>query len=74
VLRRLAFATAGDIVELKGRVACEISSGDELLLTELLFQGVFSELSPEQCAGLLSCFVFSEKVRISLAPPPSGTC
>jgi ATP-dependent RNA helicase DOB1 len=62
VLRRLAFTNAADIVELKGRVACEISSGDELLLTELLFQGVFADLSPEQCAGLLSCFVFSEKV------------
>lgn len=62
VLRRLGFTTAADIVDMKGRVACEISSGDELLLTELVFQGVFNPLSPEQCAGLLSCFVFTEKV------------
>lgn len=62
VLRRLGFTTADDIVDMKGRVACEISSGDELLLTELVFQGVFNPLSPEQAAGLLSCFVFTEKV------------
>ena len=63
VLRRLQFTSADDIVDVKGRVACEISSGDELLLTELIFNGVFNSLSPEQCAGLLSCFVFGEKVR-----------
>ena len=63
VLRRLGFTNQADIVDMKGRVACEISTGDELLLTELIFNGVFNSLSPEQCAGLLSCFVFTEKVR-----------
>lgn len=62
VLRRLGFTTSADIVDMKGRVACEISTGDELLLTELIFNGVFNPLSPEQCAALLSCFVFTEKV------------
>lgn len=63
VLRKLGFTTAEDIIELKGRVACEISTGDELLLTELIFNGTFSELSPEQCAALLSCFVFQERAK-----------
>lgn len=62
-LRRLGFATNEDVVEQKGRVACEISSGDELLLTELVFAGAFNTLTPQQCAALLSCFVFDEKVR-----------
>jgi ATP-dependent RNA helicase DOB1 len=61
VLRRLGFTTSADIVDVKGRVACEISSGDELLLTELVFNGVFNPLAPEHCAALLSCFVFTEK-------------
>jgi len=65
VLRRLGFTTADDIVDVKGRVACEISTGDELLLTELIFNGVFNPLAPEHCAGLLSCFVFTEKVCAS---------
>lgn len=62
VLRRLGFVSQDDVVELKGRVACEISSGDELLISELVFGGVFNSLTPEQCAALLSCFVFTEKV------------
>jgi ATP-dependent RNA helicase DOB1 len=64
VLRRLGFCTSNDVVEMKGRVACEISTGDELLLTEMIFEGVFNTLSPEQAAALLSCFVFAEKVRV----------
>ncbi|WWC67600.1 uncharacterized protein I206_101510 [Kwoniella pini CBS 10737] len=61
VLRRLGFTTSDDVVEMKGRVACEISTGDELMLTEMMFGGTFGELTPEQCAALLSCFVFQEK-------------
>lgn len=63
VLRKLGFTTQNDIIELKGRVACEISTGDELLLTELIFNGSFNDLTPEQCAALLSCFVFQERAK-----------
>ncbi|KAI5959944.1 MTR4 [Candida pseudojiufengensis] len=63
VLRRLGFTTQNDIIELKGRVACEISTGDELLLTELIFNGNFNDLTSEQCAALLSCFVFQERAK-----------
>lgn len=61
VLRRLGYTTAFDVIEMKGRVACEISTGDELLLTEMIFNGVFNDLTVEQCVALLSCFVFDEK-------------
>lgn len=64
VLRRLGFTTADDVIEVKGRVACEISSGDGLLLTELIFNGMFNDLTPEQCAALLSCLVFQEKSEV----------
>ncbi|KAI6058252.1 Superkiller viralicidic activity 2-like 2 [Aix galericulata] len=60
VLRRLGFATSSDVIEMKGRVACEISSADELLLTEMMFNGLFNDLSAEQATALLSCFVFQE--------------
>ena len=63
-LRRLGFCTSNDVVEMKGRVACEINTGDKLLLTEMIFEGVLNTLSPEQAAALLSCFVFVEKVRV----------
>ena len=61
VLRRLQFINEADVVELKARVACEISTGDELLLSELLFNRFFNELTPEVCAAVLSCFIFEEK-------------
>jgi ATP-dependent RNA helicase DOB1 len=62
VLRRLGFIE-DDVIQLKGRVACEISSGDELLLTEMLFNGNFNDLTPEVTAALMSCFVFDEMTK-----------
>lgn len=64
VLRRLGFINDAEVVQLKARVACEISSteGHELLLSELLFDRFFNELTPETCAAVLSCFIFDEKV------------
>jgi len=63
VLRRLEYSTCSDVIETKGRVACEISAADEILLTELIFDGIFNDLTPEQCCALLSCFVFDEKSK-----------
>lgn len=37
-----------------------IYSADELLLTELIFNGVFNNLTSEQSAALVSCFVCDE--------------
>ena len=65
VCGRLGYPDAADVIEMKGRVACEISSGDELLLTELIFNGAFNDLTVEQEVALLSCFVFQEKVVFS---------
>lgn len=63
VLRRFQFINEAEVVQLKARVACEISSGDELMLSELLFNGFFNNLTPEQCAAALSCFVFEESSK-----------
>ena len=64
VLRRLGFINDQEVVEMKARVACEIQAtgdGHELILSELLFNRFFNELSPEMCAAVLSCFIFEEK-------------
>ncbi|KAG9488264.1 exosome RNA helicase MTR4 [Eleutherodactylus coqui] len=60
LLRRMGFASSSDVIEMKGRVACEISSADELLLTEMMFNGLFNDLTAEQATSLLSCLVFQE--------------
>lgn len=63
VLRRFGFINEAEVVQLKARVACEISTGDELMLAELLFNGFFNDMTPEQIASVVSCFVFEEKVK-----------
>ena len=40
---------------------CTVCSADELVLTELIFNGAFNDLSVEQVTALLSCFVYDEK-------------
>uniref|UniRef100_A0A914HBQ6 Superkiller viralicidic activity 2-like 2 n=1 Tax=Globodera rostochiensis TaxID=31243 RepID=A0A914HBQ6_GLORO len=64
VLRRLGYATDEDTITEKGRVACELSSADELLLTEMIFTSAFTNLSAPEAAALLSCFVFQERAPI----------
>ena len=48
---------------MKGRVACEIST-HEILLTELVFENVFSTLEATEIVALLSSFVFQAKVDV----------
>uniref|UniRef100_A0A8B9R9N8 SKI2 homolog, superkiller viralicidic activity 2-like n=1 Tax=Astyanax mexicanus TaxID=7994 RepID=A0A8B9R9N8_ASTMX len=63
VLKELKYIDESDAVQLKGRVACQISS-HELLLTELLFENTLSLLAPEESAALLSCLVFTQNTQI----------
>ncbi|KAL3635214.1 Exosome RNA helicase MTR4 [Castilleja foliolosa] len=68
VLRRLGYISSGDVVELKGKVACEISSADELTLTELMFNGVLKDVNVEEMVSLLSCLVWQEKLQEAQKP------
>ncbi|GER54977.1 helicase [Striga asiatica] len=68
VLRRLGYITSDDVVELKGKVACEISSADELTLTELMFSGLLKDVKVEEMISLLSCFVWQEKLQEAQKP------
>uniref|UniRef100_A0A8C4EAG6 SKI2 subunit of superkiller complex n=1 Tax=Dicentrarchus labrax TaxID=13489 RepID=A0A8C4EAG6_DICLA len=63
VLQSLSYVDSSGAVQLKGRVACQISS-HELLLTELLFENVLSPLAPEESAALLSCLVFTQNTQV----------
>ncbi|KAF9620370.1 hypothetical protein IFM89_011105 [Coptis chinensis] len=63
VLRRLGYVTSEDVVKLKGKVACEISSADELTLMELMLNGVLKDENVEEMVSLLSCFVWQEKLQ-----------
>lgn len=50
------------LVEMKGKVACEMGS-NELIITELIFQGTLSKYEPAEIAALLSSLVFQVKLE-----------
>jgi antiviral helicase SKI2 len=61
VLKDLEFITGERTVGLKGKVACEVHSVDELVLTQLVLENVLADFEPEEVVALLSAFVFQEK-------------
>lgn len=61
VLKALEFIDDNGTVRLKGRVACEINTANELVLTELVLENTLAEYEPEEIVSLLSCFVFQER-------------
>lgn len=75
VLKMLGHIDAEGVVLLKGRAACLIDTGDELLVTELMFNGTFNDLDKHQVAALASCFIPGDKsneqvhLRNELAKP-----
>ncbi|KHO00476.1 DEAD/DEAH box RNA helicase [Metarhizium album ARSEF 1941] len=64
VLRELDFIDDATRIQLKGKVACEVHSGDELVLTELILDNVLADFEPAEIAALLSSFVFQEKTAV----------
>jgi antiviral helicase SKI2 len=73
VLRHLEYTSSSDaIVQLKGRVACEVNTCDELILTELVFENVLEPLTTEESVALLSAFVFQQR-GVDDAPELSST-
>ncbi|EGG05735.1 uncharacterized protein MELLADRAFT_36552 [Melampsora larici-populina 98AG31] len=61
VLKELKFIDERSTVLLKGRVACEINSSSELILTELILDNVFMDYDPSETVALLSALVFQDK-------------
>ena len=70
VLRRLDYLDENNLLLRKGRIACEITTADqdELLLTELLFQGVFNDMETEMVVAMLSCLVNTHKTPENFDP------
>jgi len=47
VLKKLGHIDADGVVQVKGRAACLIDTGDELLVTELMFNGMTTALATQ---------------------------
>lgn len=63
VLKEAGFIDQNHNVSLKGRVACEINSGYELVLTELILDNFLGDFEPEEIVALLSVFVYEGNTR-----------
>jgi len=61
VLKDLQYIDENSTVLLKGRVACEINTGHELVLTELILENFLSGYEPHEVVALLASFVFQER-------------
>jgi antiviral helicase SKI2 len=61
VLRRLGYIDENDTVCVKGRVACEVNTCEELIATEMVFEGLLNDLDPEEIVAVLSALVYQEK-------------
>ena len=48
-------------MKVKGRVACECNTCDELIVTELVFEGILNDLEPPEIVAALSALIFQEK-------------
>ena len=57
-----AAGAADATVTLKGRVACEMNTCDELIAAEMLFTNVLEPLNPPEAAAVLSALVFQVHV------------
>ena len=67
VLKELEYIDESNVILIKGRVAREINSCDELISTEMIFESVLTHLEPAEAIALLSVMVFEEKCET----PPS---
>ena len=52
VLKDLGFIDEDSRVQLKGKVACEIHSAHELILSECIFENLFADYEPEEIVAL----------------------
>jgi len=60
VLERLSMVDADGVVLDKERVAAVITAGDELVMTEMMYDGVLKNLTPRQIAVMITVFVCDE--------------
>ena len=71
VLERLEYIDEARVILIKGRVAREINSCDELIATEMIFEGILTSLDCSEAIALLSMLVFEQNVDVAPNLPES---
>ncbi|XP_077301021.1 superkiller complex helicase subunit twister [Arctopsyche grandis] len=63
VLKELRYIDSQQHVAIKGRVACELGK-NELMITEIVFRNILTDLGPAEIAALLSCLVVEARIQL----------
>jgi antiviral helicase SKI2 len=61
VLRTLGYLDEYEAVCVKGRVACEVNTCEELIVTEMVLEGILNELEPTEIVAALSSLLYQQK-------------
>jgi antiviral helicase SKI2 len=61
VLRTLGYLDENEAVCVKGRVACEVNTCEELIVTEIVFEGILNDLEPTEIVAALSSLIYQRK-------------
>jgi antiviral helicase SKI2 len=61
VLKTLGYLDENEAVAVKGRVACEVNTCEELIVTEMVFEGVLNDLDPPEIVAALSSLIYQQK-------------
>lgn len=57
LLRRMDYIDRDGVLAMKGRFSCELSTGDEIVLTNMVFDGCFNDLTGLEIEVLLLIFI-----------------
>jgi len=61
VLKTLGYLDENEAVAVKGRVACEVNTCEELIVTEMVFESILNDLDPAEIVAALSALVYQQK-------------
>ena len=63
VLKEMGYIDDDSLVLMKGRVACEINSGNELIATEIIFAGSAGCVAKQCVVMVMPCFHTQQTMR-----------
>lgn len=67
VLKNMGYIDQESAVQLKGRVACEVTTCDELIATELVFANALTDMAPEEIVvrnTIIHCIINSPETTL----------
>lgn len=77
ILKTLGYIDDNENVCVKGRVACEVNTGQEFVATATVFEGILNGLEPAEFVAALSALIYQETGNVEFdsdLPAPLLDC